>query len=121
MPTKAALKSLVIALLAVGPAVAAREGVTVTAPGAVATTPRQTGVLRDFATADSDHDGSLSRAEFADFMQNRASDRYAREMHQPEVPGADARGPRDRSARDEQPRLPLAADMTDPTRDDDGG
>ncbi len=68
--------------------------------------------LRQFEAADTNQDGMLSKDEYSRYMTARAAQMYAHDLHAPERHGADARGPRDRTASDAD-AAPVAA--TDPS------
>ena len=57
-------------------------------------------VLGQFEAADANRDGSLTKAEFAAYMEGRAAREYWTNMQTPEAHGTEAIGPRDRTAAD---------------------
>lgn len=73
---------------------------TASAQAGMASSKHQEEVLRQFAEADTNRDGSLSKDEYAAYMENRAARAYWGNMQAPEDHGTETAGPRDRTAAD---------------------
>ncbi|MEQ8230978.1 MAG: hypothetical protein RLW61_16005 [Gammaproteobacteria bacterium] len=68
--------------------------------------------LREYEAADLNQDGNVTEEEYAEYMEQRAAREYSQTLAEPESPGVEASGPRDRAAAAGD-KEPLAA--TDPT------